>query len=84
MAIRDGVSTNCPPRPGRPIGARDARVTRLARAVLNPGLLTGGLLLIRAGESTDVRRNIEALDRVEHPDLAVVEARVREERALTE
>lgn len=69
---------------GGPIGARDARVTRLARAVLNPGLLTGGLLLIRAGESTDVRRNIEALDRVQHPDLAVVEARVSQERALTE
>jgi hypothetical protein len=69
---------------GGPIGARDARMARLARAVLNPGLLTLGLLVIRARESTDVRRNIEALNRVEKPDLQVVEARVRQERATTE
>lgn len=69
---------------GGPIGARDARAARLARVVLNPGLLTVGLLVIRAGESTDVRRNIEVLNRIEQPDLEVVEARVRRERAATE
>lgn len=69
---------------GGPIGARDARVARLARVVLNPGLLTVGLLVIRSRESTDVRRNIEVLNRVEEPDLRLVEARVRQERASTE
>ena len=69
---------------GGPIGARDARTARLARVILNPGLLTTGLLLIRARESADVRRNIELLNRVEQPDLRVVEARVRQERAATE
>ncbi|MDP9070856.1 MAG: DUF5995 family protein [Actinomycetota bacterium] len=69
---------------GGPIGGRDARTARLARVVLNPGLLTAGLLLIGARESKDVRRNIEALNRVEQPDLQVVEARVRQERAVTE
>ena len=69
---------------GGPIGARDARVARLAGVVLNPGLLTAGLLVIRARESNDVRRNIEVLKGVEEPDLEVVEARVRQERAATE
>jgi hypothetical protein len=66
-----------------PIGARDARVGHLARKVLNPGLLALGLLLIRARESNDVRRNIEVLDRVPGPDLGLVEARVRQFRAST-
>ncbi len=69
---------------GGPIGARDARVARLARVVVNPGLLGAGLLVIRARESKDVRRNLEVLDRVEQPDLQVVEARVRQERASAE
>ena len=69
---------------GGPIGARDARAARLARVVLSPGLLTGALLVIRARESNDVRGNIEVLNRVEQPDLQVVEARVRQERAATD
>lgn len=64
-----------------PIGARDARVGRVARGVLKPGLLTAGLLVIRARESNDVRRNIEVLTRVPGPDLRLVEARVRQDRA---
>jgi hypothetical protein len=64
-----------------PIGARDARVGHLARTVLKPGLLTVGLLLIRARESNDVRRNIEVLTHVPGPDLRLVEARVRQDRA---
>ena len=69
---------------GGPIGTRDARAAHLARVVLNPGLLTAGLLLIRARESNDVRRNVEVLNRLEQPDLQVVEARVRQERATPE
>jgi Family of unknown function (DUF5995) len=69
---------------GGPIGARDARAARLDRVILSPGLLTAALVLIRARESNDVRRNIEALSRVEQPDLQVVERRVRQERAATE
>lgn len=65
---------------GGPIGARDARVARLAKAIVKPGLLGAGLLVIRARESNDVPRNIGVLARVEKPDLAVVEVRVREER----
>jgi hypothetical protein len=67
-----------------PIGARDARVAHLARRVLKPGWLSAGLLVIRARESNDVRRNIEALGRVTGPDLRLVEARVRQERAPTQ
>lgn len=67
-----------------PIGARDARVAHLARRVLKPGWLSAGLLVIRARESNDVRRNIEALRRVKGPDLRLVEARVRQERAPTQ
>ena len=69
---------------GGPIGARDARVAHLARAVLHPGVLSAGLLVIRARESNDVRRVIGVLNRVEQPDLAVVEARVRQARATTD
>jgi Family of unknown function (DUF5995) len=67
-----------------PIGARDARVAHLARTVLNPGWLSAGLLVIRARESNDVRRIIDVLNRVEGPDLRLVEARVRQERAPTQ
>jgi Family of unknown function (DUF5995) len=66
-----------------PIGARDTRVAHLARRVLHPGWLSAGLLVIRARESNDVRRNIRALARVAPPDLRLVEARVRQERAAT-
>jgi hypothetical protein len=66
-----------------PIGARDARIGHVARGVLKPGLLTAGLLIIRARESNDVRRNIEVLARVPGPDLRLVEARVRQDRAST-
>jgi Family of unknown function (DUF5995) len=66
-----------------PIGARDARIARLARTVLNPGWLSAGLLVIRARESNDVRRNIEVLNRVPAPDLHAVDARVRQARAPT-
>jgi hypothetical protein len=67
-----------------PIGARDARVAHLARRVLSPGWLSAGLLVIRARESNDVRRNIQVLNRVRGPDLRLVEARVRQERAPTQ
>jgi hypothetical protein len=46
-------------------------------------LLTAGLLIIRARESNDVKRNIEVLARVPGPDLRLVEARVRQDRAST-
>ena len=64
-----------------PVAARDARVARLARRVRDPGVLAAGLLVIRARESNDVRRVIEALRGAEPPDLAVVERRVRSARA---
>lgn len=60
-----------------PISARDARVARLGHRILHPGWLTIGLSIIRARESNDVRRNIEALMGVPEPSLAEVEARVR-------
>jgi hypothetical protein len=66
-----------------PIGARDTRVAHLATRVLRPGLLSTGLMVIRARERNDVRRTIEILNRVEAPALAVVEARVRQQRATT-
>ncbi len=66
-----------------PIGARDTRVAHLATKVLSPGLLSAGLMVIRARERHDVRRTIEILNRVEAPALAVVEARVRQQRATT-
>jgi hypothetical protein len=64
-----------------PIAVRDGRVAALARTVLAPGPLRGWLWLIRARESSDVRRNIQTLRAVPAPALAVVEARVRAERA---
>jgi Family of unknown function (DUF5995) len=64
-----------------PIRARDVRVAHVAQAVLKPGWLTAGLLVIRARESNDVRRNIEVLSRVEVPDLDHIEARVQQEHA---
>lgn len=64
-----------------PIAARDAGVVRIAGRILHPGLLSVGLLVIRARESNDVRRNIEALTGAEGPDLEVVERRVRRARA---
>lgn len=64
-----------------PIGAHDARVARLARLVLHPGLLSVGLLVIRAREGSDIRHVIEVLNRVDAPDLGAVEARVSQERA---
>ena len=67
-----------------PIGARDARVAHLARRVLKPGWLSAGLLVRRARESDAVRRNTEALSRVTGPDLGLVDARVRQERAPTQ
>jgi uncharacterized protein DUF5995 len=66
-----------------PIGARDARASRLARIVLHPGLLSAGLFLIRLRESRDVERIIEVLNRVEAPDLQLVEASMRDPRAST-
>jgi hypothetical protein len=65
------------------IRARDARVAHVAQRILKPGWLSAGLLLIRARERRDVRRNIEVLNRVAAPDLRDVEARVRQARALT-
>lgn len=64
-----------------PIRGRDERVARLADVVLRPGLLSGALLLIRSREGFDVGQTVEALTRVPPPPLAVVEARVREDRA---
>jgi hypothetical protein len=69
---------------GGPIAARDARAAHLARAVLNPGMVAFGLLLIRGRESDDVPRVIEVLNRVPPPDLEDVERRVRLERASGE
>lgn len=66
---------------GGPIATRDARAAHLARAVLSPGVLAFGLLLIRSRESDDVPRVIEILNRVPPPDLEEVERRVRLERA---
>jgi len=67
-----------------PIGARDARAAHLARRVLKPGWLSAGPAGDTGPESNDVRRNIEALSRVTGPDLRLVEARVRQERAPTQ
>ena len=66
-----------------PIRARDARIAHVAHGILHPGWLTAGLLLIRARESNDVRHNIEVLNRVAAPDLRLVEARARQDRAVT-
>ena len=67
---------------GGAVGARDARVARLARLVLSPGLpLSAGLAVVSAAETSDVRRVIEVLRGVQEPDLSTVEAAVRQERA---
>lgn len=63
------------------ISARDARVRRLGRRILDPGLLAPGLAVIRARESNDVRRVIRVLTGIPAPSLARVEAAVRSERA---
>jgi hypothetical protein len=60
-----------------PISARDARVVRVGRRVLDPGLLGAGLVVIRARESNDVRRVIRVLTGVTPPSLTRVEQRVR-------
>lgn len=60
-----------------PIAEQDRFVARLAGTVLLPGPLSAGLLLIRARESNDVRRNIEALAAVPAPSLASVESAVQ-------
>jgi hypothetical protein len=60
-----------------PIGARDARVARLARAILHPGLLSAGLLVIRARESNDVPRIIQVLSRIPGPEFEHIDARLR-------
>lgn len=62
----------------RPIAEQDRRVAHLADVVLLPGPLSAGLLLIRARESNDVRRNIEALAAVPAPSLAAVEQAVQD------
>ncbi len=59
------------------ISARDSRVTRVGRRILEPGLLGAGLAVIRARESNDVRRVIRSLTGVQLPSLARVEQRVR-------
>lgn len=57
------------------ISARDARVARVGRRVLDPGLLSTGLVIIRARESNAVRRVIRMLTGVQMPTLARVEQR---------
>ena len=72
-------------RPGRgfKVPWRAARLVRRQRdRGRESGWLSGALLLIRARESNDIRRTIQVLNRVEAPDLGVVEARVREDRAV--
>ena len=64
-----------------PIRARDVSVGHVAQAILKPGWLSAGLLVIRARESNDVRHNIQVLGRIEAPDLRRVEARVHQEHA---
>lgn len=59
------------------IAARDARVTRVGRRVIDPGLLGAGLVVIRARESNDVRRVIRVLTGMKLPSLAKVERQVR-------
>lgn len=67
---------------GGPIGARDAKISHLARVLANPGLLLeGGLLIIRSAESDDVARVIAVLRGAPEPALDTVEQRVREWRA---
>ena len=58
----------------------DVQVGHVASGVLRPGLLTAGLLLIRARESNDIRRNIEVLNAFQVPT-CLVKARVHQDRA---
>ena len=62
-----------------PIAARDRFVAQLGRRVRRPGLVTPALWLIRLRESKDVRRNLDVLASISGPDLATVEAHVRED-----
>jgi hypothetical protein len=65
-----------------PVRTRDARVARVARIVLRPGLpLEAGLVVVRACERSSVARTLDVLGDVDGPALAAVEARVRDERA---
>lgn len=66
-----------------PLGARDSVIARLARTVLHPGWLSVGLFVIRSRERGSVRDTIEALQSVQPPSLAVVEARVQQPTATT-
>jgi hypothetical protein len=63
-----------------PIRARDARVSRVAHAILHPGWLSAALIVIRARERNDVRHNISVLDAIRAPDLERIEDRVRRPR----
>ena len=65
-----------------PIATRDARVARLSRRVLYPGVVLGAALLaVRIRETGDVRRVIDVLRGMPGPPLEVVEERVRSARA---
>lgn len=65
-----------------PIATRDARVTRIARRVLSPGLpLSAAMVVIGLRETRDVRRVIDVLRGMPGPSLDVVEERVRSARA---
>lgn len=63
------------------ISARDARVARVGRRILHPGLLGAGLAVIRARESNDVPRVIRVLTGVHVPGLAEVEQRLQTARS---
>ena len=63
------------------IAARDAVVSRVARRIVDPGLLGSGLLVIRARESNDVAKVIRVLTGVQLPSLDVVEQRVQMTRS---
>ncbi|GAA5113569.1 DUF5995 family protein [Haloechinothrix salitolerans] len=52
------------------IDDQDRRVSLVAHAVLRPGLLSAGLLVIRLAESNDVARNIDALAVAPEPELS--------------
>lgn len=55
------------------IADQDRCVAVVARTVLRPGPLSAGLLLIRAAESNDVSRNLDALAVVPEPPLPRIE-----------
>lgn len=52
------------------IDDQDRRVSLVAHAVLRPGLLSAGLLVIRLAESNDVARTIDALAVAPAPELS--------------